>query len=47
MSSTNEWFYIWLAFGLTWVVIGGYAAWLRARRKAATIDLSTKNGGVA
>lgn len=47
MSSTNEWFYIWLAFGLTWVVVGGYAAWLRARRTAARLDLRAKHGGEA
>jgi heme exporter protein CcmD len=45
MSSTNEWFYIWLAFGLTWMVVGGYAVWLRARRTAAETDLRTKKGG--
>lgn len=45
MSSTSEWFYIWLAFGLTWVSVGGYAAWLRARRTAALVDLRAKHGG--
>jgi heme exporter protein CcmD len=44
MSDTNEWFYIWLAFGLTWVVIGAYAAWLRARRSEATRELRTRRG---
>jgi len=42
----SEWFYIWLAFGLTWSVLGAYSAWLNARRKAADAALRGRNGGV-
>jgi hypothetical protein len=41
----SEWFYIWLAFGLTWSVVGGYSVWLIGRRKAATAALRGSNGG--
>jgi len=41
----SEWFYIWLAFGLTWGVVGGYSAWLIGRRKAAEAALRGRNGG--
>ncbi|HSJ16217.1 MAG TPA: hypothetical protein VK939_17555 [Longimicrobiales bacterium] len=41
----SEWFYIWLAFGLTWVVVGGYAWRLRGRQVAAERGLG-QNGGV-
>lgn len=42
----SEWFYIWLAFGLTWGVVGGYAAWIMARRRGAEQGLRGQNGGV-
>jgi hypothetical protein len=41
----SEWFYIWLAFGLTWAVVGGYAAWLSSRRKDAEAALGGRKGG--
>jgi hypothetical protein len=41
----SEWFYICLAYGLTWGVVGGYAAWLIGRRKAAEAALRGQNGG--
>lgn len=31
----TEWFYIWLALGLTWGAIGGYTVLLMRRRSAA------------
>ena len=31
----SEWFYIWLALGITWTVLGGYALLLNHRRLAA------------
>lgn len=31
----SEWFYIWLALGITWVVLGGYMLLLNSRRVAA------------
>lgn len=40
----SEWFYIWLAFGLTWLVLGGYAWRLRGRQAAAERALR-HNGG--
>ena len=40
----SEWFYIWLAYGLTWVVLGGYALRLRGRQGAAERGLR-HNGG--
>ena len=40
----SEWFYIWLSFGLTWVVVGGYAAWIAVRRAEAERALRTDTG---
>jgi CcmD family protein len=31
----SEWFYIWLALGITWAVLGGYMLLLNRRRVAA------------
>lgn len=31
----SEWFYIWLAYGITWTVLGGYMLLLNRRRIAA------------
>jgi CcmD family protein len=28
----SEWFYIWLALGITWTVLGGYMLLLNRRR---------------
>jgi hypothetical protein len=41
----SEWFYIWLAFGLTWVVLGGYSVWLIGRRRVADAALRGSKGG--
>ena len=42
----SEWFYIRLAFGLTWVVLGGYIFLLHRRRSAAEQALRDLRGGV-
>lgn len=31
----SEWFYIWLALGITWTVLGGYMLLLNRRRMRA------------
>jgi CcmD family protein len=31
----SEWYYIWLALGITWGVLGGYTLMLNRRRIAA------------
>ncbi|HEX2166463.1 MAG TPA: hypothetical protein VHG09_04420 [Longimicrobiales bacterium] len=31
----SEWFYIWLALGITWGVLGGYMLLLNDRRRRA------------
>lgn len=31
----SEWFYIWLALGITWTVLGGYVVLLNRQRVAA------------
>jgi heme exporter protein D len=41
----SEWFYIWLALGLTWVVLGGYILLLNRRRIAAERALHEFEGG--
>jgi hypothetical protein len=40
----SEWFYIRLALGLTWVVIGGYTLLLHRRRTAAELALREMGG---
>jgi hypothetical protein len=45
MSEVNPWFYIWLAFGLSWTVIGGYTLLLHRRRVAAELALRELGGG--
>jgi hypothetical protein len=40
----SEWFYIRLALGLAWVVIGGYALLLHRRRVAAELALRGTGG---
>lgn len=41
----SEWFYIRVAYGLTWVVVAGYT-WLVMRRlRAAEIALREQGGG--
>jgi hypothetical protein len=40
----SEWFYIWLAFGLTWGVVGGYTLRLRGRQASAERALRYKGG---
>jgi hypothetical protein len=42
----SEWFYIRLAFGLTWVVLAGYMLLLHRRRGAAEQALRDVRGGV-
>jgi CcmD family protein len=41
----SEWFYIRIAFGLTWLVIAGYALLLNRRRIAAEQAISELGGG--
>ncbi|HUF50495.1 MAG TPA: heme exporter protein CcmD [Longimicrobiales bacterium] len=43
----SEWFYIRLAFGLTWVVLGGYLLLLHRRRRAAERAIEAMDGGAA
>lgn len=31
----SEWFYIWLALGITWTTLGGFVVLLNQRRAAA------------
>jgi hypothetical protein len=40
----SEWFYIRLALGLAWVVIGGYTLLLHRRRAAAELALREMGG---
>jgi hypothetical protein len=42
----SEWFYIRLAFGLTWATIAVYALLLNQRRLAAERALRETGGGV-
>ena len=42
----SEWFYIRLAFGLTWFVLAGYMFLLYRRRGAAEQALRDLGGGV-
>jgi len=35
MSESQQWFYVRLALGLTWVVLAGYTLLLNRRRAAA------------
>lgn len=42
----SEWFYIWLALGITWGVLGGYMLLLNSRRIAAEHAVrDTASGG--
>lgn len=41
----SEWFYIRLAYGLTWVVLGGYIVLLNRRRGAAERALRETGNG--
>ena len=41
----SEWFYIRLAYGLTWVVLGGYLLLLHRRRSAAERAIREMGGG--
>jgi hypothetical protein len=41
----SEWFYIRLALGLAWAVVGGYALLLHRRRVAAERALNDLHGG--
>ena len=41
----SEWFYIWLALGLTWGVFAGYILLLSRRRVAAERALREIEGG--
>jgi hypothetical protein len=41
----SEWFYIRMAFGLTWLVIAGYALLMHRRRIAAEQAVSELRGG--
>jgi hypothetical protein len=43
----SEWFYIRLAFGLTYLVIAGYALLLLRRRAAAEESVRELGGGAA
>ena len=43
----SEWFYIRLAYGLTWVVFAGYLVLLHRRRVAAERALGDIDGGAA
>lgn len=44
----SEWNYVAAAYGLTWVVLAGYAVYLmrRVRRARNRLDLVTRRGGV-
>jgi hypothetical protein len=42
----SEWFYIWLALGLTWGVIAGYTLLLNRRRVVAERAVHELGGGV-
>jgi hypothetical protein len=41
----SEWFYIRMAFGLTWLVVAGYALAMHRRRVAAERAISQQDGG--
>lgn len=43
----SEWFYIWLALGITWTVLGGYMLLLNRRRVRAEqmVRAEGSNGG--
>jgi hypothetical protein len=47
MSESNPWFYIWLALGLAWTVIAGYALLLNRRRIEAERAVRDIAGGEA
>jgi hypothetical protein len=41
----SEWFYIRIAYGLTWVVVAGYTLLLLRRGRAAEKALRSMGGG--
>lgn len=41
----SEWFYVRLALGLTWLVLGGYTLLLNRRRAAAERAIRENDGG--
>jgi hypothetical protein len=43
----SEWYYIWLALGLTWGVFAGYIVLLNRRRAAAEKAIRDTEGGGA
>ncbi|HEX6307861.1 MAG TPA: hypothetical protein VFZ69_06720 [Longimicrobiales bacterium] len=41
----SDWFYIWLALGITWSVLGGFALLLNRRRIVAERAAADPRGG--